>query len=208
MPVRITACPWSRYPKLPLQKTKSGAPLQVCTKCTPQETEESEPVLQAPSVHTWSQADGPSWTLPLKFYKAVVFDGSDLLICSSCCTKLLARVGITFAVQVGLPNLWLLCFPAALCVEHSKKKGRESPACVMPHLSFIRQKCLPICAVQVFGTIMIINIAKRLEPGKVLSGRASPLSQVALGQWAVKGKWNISTFHNQHSSELLFQENN
>lgn len=78
----------------------------------------------------------------------------------------------------------------------------------MPHLCFIRQKCLPACAVQIFGIIMNINIAECLELGKFLSGRAFPLSQVALGQWAVKGKWNISTLHNQNSSELLFQENN
>lgn len=34
MPVWITACLWSKYPKFPFHGVKSSASLQVCTKCT------------------------------------------------------------------------------------------------------------------------------------------------------------------------------
>lgn len=53
-----------------------------------------------------------------------------------------------------------------------------------------------------------INTAQLLQPAKILAERAFPLSLVASGQVSVRGERNASAFHNQDSSELLFQENN
>lgn len=160
----------------------------------------------SPHVELGWWAHGPLRTLPLRFYAVVVFDfwlsGLLLLLHQITCTcgynLLLSR--LVFLVV-------LLCFPSTMCTAWWKEGDGGSPAC---HASsvFCKAKYVPICAIQIFGLIMNINIAKHLELGKVLSGRAFCLSWVALGQWTVTGRSNILMFHNQNSSVLLFQENN